>query len=89
MAEAVYLLCALTSAVCAVLLLRQFAEVRTQRRGGLLLWSSLCFTGLAVANAVLFLDLVLFPTVDLSLIRAALGAGSIVVLVIGLIWGLE
>jgi hypothetical protein len=88
-AEAVYLLCALTSAGCAVLLLRHYAEVRSRRRGGLLLWSSVCFAGLALANMVLFVDLVLFPEVDLSLLRAALGALSSLVLVVGLIWECE
>jgi Family of unknown function (DUF5985) len=89
MAEAVYLLCALTSAGCAVLLLRRYRQVRARHGGGLLLWSSLCFSGLAVSNAILFVDLVLFPSVDLSLIRAAVGALSSVVLVIGLIWELD
>jgi hypothetical protein len=88
-AEAVYLMCALTSTGCAVLLLRRYAAVRRRRGSGLLLWSSACFTGLALANSILFIDLVLFPEVDLSLVRATLGALSSVVLVIGLIWELE
>ncbi len=89
MAEIIYLLCAATSAGCAALLLRQYLRVRTRRYGGLLLWSSLCFTGLAIANAVLVLDLIVFPAIDLSLLRAAVSAGSIAALVIGLIWELE
>ena len=89
MAELVYLLCALTSAGCAVLLLRRFAQVRSRRGSGLLLWSSVSFSGLAVANSVLFIDLVLFPSIDLSLLRAVVGAVSSVALVIGLIWELE
>lgn len=89
MAEAVYLLCAMTSGACAILLSRRYLQVRPRRRGGLLLWSSLCFVGLALANAALFIDLVLFPDVDLSLVRASLNATSVTVLVIGLIWELE
>ena len=89
MAEAVYLLCALTSATCAGLLLRQHRHARSRARGGLLVWSSVCFTGLAASNTVLFLDLVIFPRVDLSLIRAALGAAATLALVIGLIWELD
>jgi hypothetical protein len=85
-AETVYLLCALTSAACALLLLRQCRQVRSQRRSGLLMWSSLSFTGLAVTNAVLFIDLVLFPTVDLSLLRAALGAAATLALAIAMVW---
>jgi hypothetical protein len=88
-AEAVYLLCALTSAGCAALLLRQYFRVRQRRHGGLLLWSSLCFTGLAVSNAVLVADLIVFPRIDMGLLRAAIGAASIMALVIGLIWELD
>ena len=46
MAAAVYVLCALTSLACAVLLLRGFA----QRGVRLLLWSGLGFVGLPLAT---------------------------------------
>lgn len=85
MAEAVYLLCMLTSAGCALVLFRTYLRRRTR----ILLWSSLCFIGLAVNNALLFLDLVVFPLVDLSTLRALFAAGSTVALVIGLIWDVE
>jgi hypothetical protein len=88
-AEVVYLLCALTSVACAVLLMRQHRLVRGKGRGGLLIWSTICFGGLALANAVLFADLVIFPEVDLSLLRAALGATSTLTLVVGLVWELD
>jgi len=84
-AEGVYLLCALMSAGCAVALLRTYITRRTR----LLLWSSLGFIGLAVNNAILFVDLVVLPTVDLSFARAAVGAAATMVLVIGLIWDIE
>jgi hypothetical protein len=51
MAELVYALCALTSLACAGLLLRSFAA----DGGRLLLWSGLCFVGLGVNDALLFL----------------------------------
>ena len=82
MAEAVYVLCALTSVGCAIALLRTYVRRRTQ----LLLWSSLGFIGLAVNNAILFVDLVMLPSVDLSFARAFVGAAATVVLVVGLIW---
>jgi hypothetical protein len=65
MAETVYLLCALLSIACAALLFRGFRGSRTKR----LFWSGLCFAGLAVANVLLFSDLVLLPDGDLSLWR--------------------
>lgn len=89
MAEAVYLLCAVTSATCALMLMRQHLQLRPKRRGRLLVWSSLCFLGLALANAVLFVDLVVLPSVDLASMRAGIGAVSLVALVVGLIWELE
>jgi hypothetical protein len=82
MAEAVYILCALTSLACAVLLLRGYGRSRTR----LLLWSGLCFVGLAVSNVLLFLDLVIFPEGDLSVWRSASALLGIGTLLYGLIW---
>ena len=53
MAELVYGLCALTSAGCAALLFQGYRRSGTR----LLFWSSLCFAGLALNNALLFVDL--------------------------------
>jgi hypothetical protein len=85
MAEAVYLLCMLTSAGCALALLRAYVHRRTR----ILLWSSLCFGGLAVNNALLVIDLMVLRVVDLSVFRAAIAAASVVVLVVGLVWDVE
>lgn len=85
MAEAVYFLCALTSLGCAGMLLRTYLRRGTR----VLLWSSLCFVGLAANNAILFVDLVVLPNVDLSALRAVCGAAAVLVLVVGLIWDLE
>jgi len=60
MANAVYILCALTSITCAALLLRGF--VRTRAR--LLMWSSLCFFFLGINNVLLLLDKIVFPELD-------------------------
>lgn len=81
MAEAVYLLCVLTSITCAVLLVRGYRRSRSR----LLLWSSLCFVGLAANNALLVVDRLIVKDVDLStwrLVPAVIGVG---VLVYGLI----
>jgi hypothetical protein len=82
MAEAVYILCALTSLACSVLLLRAYGRSRLR----LLLWSGLCFVALAISNLVLFLDLVVVPSVDLSLVRSTLGLLGVATLLYGLIW---
>ena len=82
MAEIVYALCALTSIVCAALLLRAYLRSRAK----LLLWSSLCFAGLAANNVLLFVDLVLVPDVDLSIWRSLPAIAGLLVLLYGLIW---
>jgi Family of unknown function (DUF5985) len=82
MAHALYLLGAFTTLLCAVVLLRGYA--RGKRR--LLLWSGLCFAGLAVSNALVFVDLVLLPTIDLFAYRLAAAAVSMALLLYGLVW---
>ncbi len=85
MAEAVYLLCAVTSSLCAVLLLRAYARTGTR----LLLWSGLCFLGLALNNAVLVVDLMIVPDTDLSTWRIVPAVLGVALLLYGLIWESE
>jgi len=82
MAELVYVLCAATSVVCAVLLLRGYLASRTR----LLFWASLCFLGLALNNILLFVDLIVLPDVDLFWWRTATALVGMMVLLFGLIW---
>ena len=81
-AEGIYLLCAATSLVVAAMLLRQYLKVRTR----LVLWSFICFTGLAANNVLVYIDLVLYTGVDLSVYRTAAGAAGMVMMVYGLVW---
>jgi hypothetical protein len=85
MAEAVYVLCALTSIACAVLLARGYARSRAR----FLLWSALCFVGLAANNVLLFLDLAVLPRVDLSLWRSVTALAGLALLLFGLVWDAE
>jgi hypothetical protein len=82
MAEAVYILCALTSFACAVLLLRGYG--RSGMR--LLLWSGLCFVALALSNVLLFVDLVVVQDADLTLWRSSIALVGVATLLYGLIW---
>lgn len=82
MAEAVYLMCAGTSVICALLLLRGYRVSRTR----LLFWSSLCFAGLAVNNVLLFVDLVVVAEVDFATPRSVLALAAMMLLLFGLIW---
>jgi len=81
----VYVIGACTSAACSVLLMRGY--VRGRKR--LLLWSGLCFTGLAISNLLIFVDLVLIPDVDLYPYRLATAAVAMLLLLYGLIWESE
>lgn len=85
MANVVFLLCAATSLACAVLLLRGYARNRVS----LLLWSSLCFVGLAVNNILLVVDLIIIPEGDLLFFRNLSGFLALALLVFGLVWDSE
>jgi hypothetical protein len=82
MATVVYALCALTSVLCAVLLLRGFAATRAR----LLLWAGLCFVGLAINNVLLFVDLGLMPGLDLAVWRSLPTLAGLGLLIFGLVW---
>jgi hypothetical protein len=81
-AELTYALCALTSLVAAILLWRQYRATRTR----LLFWSLIGFSGLAVNNVLVFVDLVVVPTTDLTLPRTLAGFAGLSALLYGLIW---
>ena len=82
MGPAVYLLGAFVTLSCGVLLTRAFRH--TRRR--LLLWSAICFYFLALSNLFVFLDLVVFPDIDLYGIRLVTAAIGMLILLYGLIW---
>jgi Family of unknown function (DUF5985) len=79
--EAVYILSALVSLACAVLLLRSWGRTRA----ALLLWAGLCFAGLTLNNVMLLVD-DLTPGTDLSTWRAAPALAGTLLLVYGLVW---
>lgn len=81
-AELAYLAGALTSVLCAVLLIRTYLATRTS----LLLWSSLSFVGLALNNILLFADMFLVPTINLELWRSGTALVAMLLLLFGLIW---
>ena len=78
----VFILCALTSLACAVLLLRGWRKTRFR----LLLWSGLCFVGLAANNALVLIDERFTPTHDLSLLRTLPALAGVALLLYGFIW---
>jgi hypothetical protein len=86
--NAIYIICALTSIVCAVLLIRSYFQTRAR----LLLWSSLCFVGLMANNLMLFFDKVVYPEDILPALVMGRNLAALVglsLLVFGLIWDTE
>lgn len=81
----VYLLCFLASALCAGLLMRQYRNVASP----ILLWSSACFTLLALSNLLVVFDKVLVPETDLKLARLLMTLAAVTVLLFGFIWETE
>ena len=77
----VYALCVITSTLCAVLLLRGYARSRVS----LLLWSGLCFVGLALNNLLLFIDVQMVPTIDLSAWRTLPALAGVLLLIYGMV----
>lgn len=85
MGALVYLLCAVTAFTCFALLWRGWRA----NRASLLFWSALCFAGLTISNVLLVLDKLVLPDVDLTPVRSAVTLASLVLLILGLVWGDE
>ncbi len=81
MPEIVYAMGTVLSLICAVMLLRGYFRNRLP----LLLWSALCFVGLSANNALLFLDRITVPEIDLSVFRGLTALVALALLVYGLI----
>lgn len=82
MSSALYILTCLTTLLCAVLLLKGYAQSRRK----LLLWSGLCFAVLTISNLLVFADLVVFRSIDLFTYRLVSESVAMVLLLYGLIW---
>ena len=82
MLTVIFAICALTSFVCAALLLRAYAQTHTR----LLLWSGLCFAGLFLNNLLLLIDKRVVPSMDLSVWRSMPALAGIGLLIYGLVW---
>jgi hypothetical protein len=78
----VYILCAATCLLCAVLLFRGYARSGVR----LLFWAGLCFVGLMLDNIILYVDMIVVPEVDLAMWRKLPGLIATMLLVFGLIW---
>ena len=82
MAPIVYLLCALTSLACAVLLLRGYRRSRAR----LLFWSGLCFVGFFLNNLLLIVSVPGVSAATLEVWRTVPALVGVSLLVYGLVW---
>jgi hypothetical protein len=68
-----FLLAALTSIACMLLLFRGYARSGVR----LLFWSALCFVFLSMNNVLLFVDTIVLPLVDLRVLRLSAALAGI------------
>jgi len=78
----VYALCALASLACTALLWRSYRQARQR----FLFLVGFCFAGLTIHNLLLFVDLVMIPSIDLSVLRSVVGLGAMAMLLFVFIW---
>ena len=82
MGQAVYILCALTSLGCTLLLIGRYRKTRVD----LLFWSAIAFLLLTVTNILHFVDhVILGAGVDLTIIRNGSTLLGTILLLYGLI----
>lgn len=82
MSTVVYVLCAIASGICMLLLWRGYRRTRAR----LLWWSTLCFAGLFLNNILLLVDVRIVTAVDLSILRIAPAIAGFACLLYGFIW---
>jgi hypothetical protein len=86
-ASIVYILCALTSAACAIMLLRGYLRSRSR----FLMWSCLCFSMFFIHNLLLMIDNLVIPERIFfpMALRSAISLVGLLLLIYGLIFDTE
>lgn len=80
-----FLLAALTSIGCMLLLFRGYARSRLR----LLFWSALCFVFLSANNVLLFADTIVLPMIDLRVPRLSAALAGVACLLYAFLWEAE
>jgi hypothetical protein len=81
MGHVVYILCALSSLACMILLMVRYGQSRVP----LLFWSSVAFLAFTLTNILLFVDLIIVPDWDMAVWRNLLTLSGVTTLLFGLI----
>jgi hypothetical protein len=79
---AIYLLCAATALACSLLLFRGYRRNGTR----LLLLCGLFFLSLTLENALVFVDRIVVPDIDLYFVRTSVALAGVGLFLVGLIW---
>lgn len=82
MGALIYTLCALTSLLCARLLIRSYGVFRHR----ILLWSGLSFSILFLDNGLVVVERIVFPHMNLTTWRLMCTLIALLPLLYGLIW---
>lgn len=82
MVLAVYALCVATSLTCAALLIRAYRRSPVP----LVLYTALCFVGLAANNVLLLVDSLIGPNIDLEIWRKLPAIAGVVLLLYGCVF---
>ncbi|GGY73889.1 hypothetical protein GCM10011613_18980 [Cellvibrio zantedeschiae] len=82
MAAVIYALCAGTSLLCAILLLRGYFKSRYR----LLMWAGWCFIFVTINNLLVIADKFLVPDYNLLNLRLSMALAGLILLLYGLIF---
>lgn len=85
MIELVFVLCTLTSLACGALLFRGYRRSRAR----LLMWSALCFLGMAVHNGLRLLDVLRHAPAERAWLSSLPALVGVLLLIYGLIYDVE
>lgn len=83
MSSIVFFLCAVTSVICATLLVRAYRK----NRNALVFWCAIGFAGMAANNVILIFDKFVVQT-DLLLFRTGSLMIGLLLMLFGLIWNM-
>lgn len=81
----VYLLCLITSVICAGLLVRAWRRSNSR----FLMWCALAFSLLALNNLFVVSDMIVFPSIEFWAWRQSAALAAVAVLLYAFVWEMD
>lgn len=81
----VYVLCLITSVICAALLVRAWTKTKTR----FLMWCAVAFSLLALNNLFVVADMIVFPDIEFWVARQAAAFAAVAVLLYAFVWEID